>query len=81
MKQVDGMSVQVPKDGVFQFDAVFGPGTQDEIFEDCRHLVQSALDGYNVTIFAYGQTGAGKTFSMYGAEGGKVRGWASNLRP
>jgi len=53
----------------FAFDAVFTPGTQDEIFEDCKDLVQSAVDGYNVTIFAYGQTGAGKTFTMYGAPG------------
>jgi len=48
------------------FDAVFLPGSQEEVFEDCRDLVQSALDGYNVTMFAYGQTGAGKTFTMYG---------------
>ncbi len=27
------------------------------MFEDTRHLVQSAVDGYNVCIFAYGQTG------------------------
>jgi len=50
----------------FTFDAVFAPGTQEQVFEDCRDLVQSALDGYNVTIFAYGQTGAGKTYTMYG---------------
>mmetsp|Transcript_35438 Transcript_35438/g.76466 ORF Transcript_35438/g.76466 Transcript_35438/m.76466 type:complete len:967 (-) Transcript_35438:175-3075(-) len=52
----------------FGFDAVFLPGTQEEIFEDLKHLLQSALDGYNVTIFAYGQTGAGKTHTMYGSE-------------
>eukprot|EP00450_Noctiluca_scintillans_P007425 CAMPEP_0194496230 /NCGR_PEP_ID=MMETSP0253-20130528/13568_1 /TAXON_ID=2966 /ORGANISM="Noctiluca scintillans" /LENGTH=1087 /DNA_ID=CAMNT_0039337603 /DNA_START=27 /DNA_END=3290 /DNA_ORIENTATION=- len=51
----------------FMFDAVFMPGKQEEVFEDCRDIVQSAVDGYNVTIFAYGQTGAGKTFTMYGA--------------
>eukprot|EP00930_Biecheleria_cincta_P002782 TRINITY_DN103780_c0_g1_i1.p1 TRINITY_DN103780_c0_g1~~TRINITY_DN103780_c0_g1_i1.p1 ORF type:complete len:1405 (-),score=286.18 TRINITY_DN103780_c0_g1_i1:262-4416(-) len=51
----------------FQFDSIFDCGsTQDEVFADCRDLVQSAVDGYNVTIFAYGQTGAGKTHTMYG---------------
>lgn len=52
----------------FMFDALFMPGTQEEVFEDCRDIVQSAVDGYNVTIFAYGQTGAGKTFTMYGVQ-------------
>merc|ERR1719442_327573 len=50
----------------FNFDAVFMPGTQEQVFEDCRDLVQSAADGYNVTLFAYGQTGAGKTYTMGG---------------
>merc|ERR1719446_686425 len=54
------------QDFKFAFDAVFMPGSQEEVFEDCRDLVQSAVDGYNVTIFAYGQTGAGKTFTMEG---------------
>ena len=40
-----------------------------QVFEDTRHLVQSAVDGYNVCIFAYGQTGSGKTHTIYGGEG------------
>eukprot|EP00928_Gymnodinium_smaydae_P027335 TRINITY_DN21177_c0_g1_i2.p1 TRINITY_DN21177_c0_g1~~TRINITY_DN21177_c0_g1_i2.p1 ORF type:complete len:1189 (+),score=375.48 TRINITY_DN21177_c0_g1_i2:67-3633(+) len=63
----DAMTVEVQ--GVkFGFDAVFMPGKQEEVFEDCRDLVQSAIDGYNVTMFAYGQTGAGKTYTMYGSK-------------
>jgi protein tyrosine phosphatase (PTP) superfamily phosphohydrolase (DUF442 family) len=67
-KQVDLMTVAV-NNQKFNFDAIFSPGTQEEVFDDCRDLVQSAIDGYNVTMFAYGQTGAGKTFTMYGVPG------------
>jgi DNA replication protein DnaC len=35
-----------------------------ELFRDVQPLVQSALDGYNVSIFAYGQTHSGKTHTM-----------------
>eukprot|EP00913_Durusdinium_trenchii_P011232 g10548.t1 len=76
--QVDTMTVNVQKPSAgsipndieqFNFDAVFKPGSQAEVFDTCKDLVQSALDGYNVTMFAYGQTGAGKTFTMYGGRG------------
>jgi len=51
----------------FSYDAIFGPtSSQAEVFSECRSLVQSAFDGYNVTIFSYGQTGAGKTWTLYG---------------
>lgn len=52
----------------YNFDTVFNPNcSQEMIFEDTKHLVQSAIDGYNVCIFAYGQTGSGKTFTIYGS--------------
>lgn len=38
---------------------------QDEIFAECvEPLLDSCFDGYNVSVLAYGQTGAGKTFTM-----------------
>eukprot|EP00941_MAST-03F_sp_MAST-3F-sp1_P005328 g5328.t1 len=54
----------------FTFDRIFGPtSSQEEVFADTKRLIQSAVDGFNVCIFAYGQTGAGKSFTMIGAEG------------
>ena len=52
----------------FVFDYVFGiKTTQVEVYEACGYsLVENALEGFNGTVFAYGQTGAGKTFSMVG---------------
>lgn len=43
------------------------PSTVD-VFADASPMVISVLDGYNVCIFAYGQTGTGKTFTMEGNE-------------
>lgn len=34
------------------------------MFQEVQALVTSCIDGYNVCIFAYGQTGAGKTYTM-----------------
>lgn len=39
-----------------------------DIFEDTAPFATSVLDGFNVCIFAYGQTGTGKTFTMEGSE-------------
>ena len=36
----------------------------EKVFSDMQPLIRSVLDGYNVCIFAYGQTGAGKTYTM-----------------
>ncbi|CAG8696459.1 11696_t:CDS:1, partial [Racocetra fulgida] len=51
----------------YQFDQVFDTlATQKDIFSEVAHIVQSVVDGYNGCIFAYGQTGAGKTYTMTG---------------
>lgn len=52
----------------YQFDSCYAEdATQMRIFaQDVVPVVQRALAGYNATIFAYGNTGAGKTFTMEG---------------
>lgn len=59
-------SEEPPK--VFTFDAVFGTdSTQVDVYnETARPIIEKVLAGYNGTIFAYGQTGTGKTFTMEG---------------
>lgn len=37
-----------------------------QVFEDTCPIITSCVDGYNVCILAYGQTGAGKTYTMMG---------------
>ncbi|XP_044489949.1 kinesin-like protein KIN-5C [Mangifera indica] len=55
-------------DRVFIFDKVFGPSAQQkDLYEQAVvPIVSEVLDGFNCTIFAYGQTGTGKTFTMEG---------------
>ena len=54
----------------YAFDRIFGPNTANgQVFDDCRDLIQSVVDGYNVSILSYGQTGSGKTFGMSGPDG------------
>ncbi|CAL0331557.1 unnamed protein product [Lupinus luteus] len=53
----------------FRFDRVYTPkDDQVDVFADASSMAISVLDGYNVCIFAYGQTGTGKTFTMEGTE-------------
>jgi Tfp pilus assembly pilus retraction ATPase PilT len=41
--------------------------TQEGIYEmSARPVVNSVLEGFNGTIFAYGQTSSGKTYTMQG---------------
>ncbi|KAA8516739.1 hypothetical protein F0562_017063 [Nyssa sinensis] len=55
-------------DRVFTFDKVFGPSAQQkDLYEQAViPIVNEVLEGFNCTIFAYGQTGTGKTYTMEG---------------
>ncbi|KAK6142057.1 hypothetical protein DH2020_013886 [Rehmannia glutinosa] len=55
-------------DRTFLFDKVFGPSSQQKDLYDQAvwPIVFEVLEGYNCTIFAYGQTGTGKTYTMEG---------------
>ena len=52
----------------FKFSQVFDmQATQDEVFDAvARQMIDAFLDGYNGTIFAYGQTSSGKTHTIEG---------------
>ncbi|KAI1128666.1 kinesin motor domain-containing protein [Nemania abortiva] len=56
------------KDQTFGFDRIFDENTtQTEVYEaTTKCLLDSVLDGYNATVFAYGATGCGKTHTITG---------------
>ncbi|XP_036176013.1 kinesin-like protein KIF1A isoform X24 [Myotis myotis] len=43
--------------------------SQKQVYQDIgEEMLQHAFEGYNVCIFAYGQTGAGKSYTMMGKQ-------------
>jgi len=61
-------SVGIKKE--FSVDRVFDQeSTQEDVFQEVKPILRSALDGHNVCILAYGQTGTGKTYTMEGTDG------------
>lgn len=66
VKNPKGAPAQLPK--TFTFDAVYDSNSKQlELYDETfRPLVDSVLQGFNGTIFAYGQTGTGKTYTMEG---------------
>lgn len=85
LKNEDDESVDTRKGRtLFTFDKVFdGNSTTDEVYNSLgKDLIQGVLLGINASVFAYGQTSSGKTFTMQGsrsfskgsAEGSKCEG-------
>jgi hypothetical protein len=59
---VEGQRYEFSFDRIFQADA-----TQENVFDECATILSNeVIEGYNGCIFAYGQTGAGKTYAMSG---------------
>ncbi len=56
------------KNQAFGFDCILGPeATQEIVYEKtAKDVIPTLLDGFNASVFAYGQTSAGKTFTMLG---------------
>eukprot|EP00618_Florenciella_parvula_P037562 CAMPEP_0119467780 /NCGR_PEP_ID=MMETSP1344-20130328/1812_1 /TAXON_ID=236787 /ORGANISM="Florenciella parvula, Strain CCMP2471" /LENGTH=143 /DNA_ID=CAMNT_0007500177 /DNA_START=221 /DNA_END=649 /DNA_ORIENTATION=+ len=67
------MGCNAVPEGQYVYDAVFGPEhTNKQVFAlTASPLVSAVLAGTNACLFAYGQTGAGKTYSMVGPNGGQ----------
>ena len=57
-----------PQNKVYSFDSVFDANAkQMDVYRSVvMPLVDQVIEGYNCTVFAYGQTGTGKTFTMVG---------------
>lgn len=52
----------------FKFDELLHNASQEDVFDYCaKAAVHKVVDGFNGTIMCYGQTGAGKTFTMNGS--------------
>jgi kinesin family protein 6/9 len=59
----------------FHLDYVLKDASQEAVFEACgAEAVRGAMGGYNGCVMAYGQTGAGKTFTMMGGSDYRTRG-------
>ncbi|KAH0355826.1 kinesin-domain-containing protein, partial [Aureobasidium melanogenum] len=66
---VDGRrSLITYESGEYRYDNVFSPHDQNaRVYESAaKRLVRRVMEGYHGTVFAYGMTGTGKTFSMQG---------------
>ena len=63
-------NTEIPKNYIFSYDKVFSPNSnQTEIYTNVgKRIVDDIMAGYNGTIFAYGQSGSGKTYTMYGKD-------------
>lgn len=70
---IDISQMDNSKGNQFIFDKVFNEkANQEQVFNEvAKNAVEWVCEGYNSTIFTYGNTSSGKTFTMFGHENGK----------
>ena len=68
-KKENKINIIKEKEETFKYDFVFGEDVkQKQIYKyTSSNLIKQVLEGYNATIFAYGATGTGKTYTMLGS--------------
>ncbi|XP_074058020.1 uncharacterized protein LOC141498842 [Macrotis lagotis] len=66
----DALRSNRSREKTFIFDIVFDQqASQEEVYcSTTQHLVEGVISGYNATVFAYGPSGAGKTYTMLGMD-------------
>ncbi|XP_059272003.1 kinesin-like protein KIF19 [Mustela nigripes] len=66
----DTLRTHRSREKTFIFDAVLDQhASQEDVYRaTTQHLVEGVVSGYNVTVFAYGPSGAGKTYTMLGMD-------------
>ncbi|OQR71667.1 kinesin protein KIF11, partial [Tropilaelaps mercedesae] len=71
------VTVKSHHDKTFTFDGTFGKdSTQIDVYRSVvQPLISEVLQGYNCTVFAYGQTGTGKTYTMEGVRSEQLLSW------
>lgn len=70
-KRYKEIGKRMNKDLTFNFDTVFDETSSNvKVYEKViKDFIPSLIDGFNCTVFAYGPTGSGKTYTMLGNEG------------
>ncbi|CAG9536167.1 unnamed protein product [Cercopithifilaria johnstoni] len=69
-KVIDNNTIVDGDEKSYMFDQVYRDvdRTQDVYDKSAKDVVESAMAGYNGTLFAYGQTASGKTYTMFGTD-------------
>ena len=70
LKEEKGLEVTDTKEYNYNFDYIFDQKSeQNEVYQNSTSfLVKNIFEGFNSTILAYGSTGSGKTYTMFGNE-------------